>query len=406
MKLLIVTHYFWPEMMKINDFASEMVSRGHEVTILTGLPNYPQGKFFKGYSFLGPYRETWNGVKIIRVPLYPRGKGISWRLVLNYITFPVFASLLLPFILRGRIDKILVYQLSPFFASIPAVFASWLKRAPSAIWVTDIWPESLMVTNTIKNKSALKFVNSIVMWVYKNNQKILTTSKGFIPRIKLQGVEEEKMEYIPQWAESFFENIELNKGEYEDSNVPEGKFIILFAGNIGTSQDMPTIIKAAEILKEEKDIAFVFLGDGTHKEWAEKEAKTLGLDSVHFLGKKPLETMPYYYSKAGALLVSLISTDLFSVTLPAKIQTYLASGKPVLASLDGEGGRIIEEYNAGLSVPASSPEKLAEAVLRLSTLSSTELNELGVNAKDAYKKEFYRDKVITNMENILEDLKF
>ncbi|OUR98804.1 hypothetical protein A9Q84_05160 [Halobacteriovorax marinus] len=406
MKILIVTQYFWPETFKINDLARELHDRGHEVTVLTGLPNYPQGSIYKGYSFLGPYKEDWDGIKVIRVPLVPRGKGIGYKLVLNYISFPITASILLPFIIRGKIDKVFTYQLSPFFASIPAVFASWFKKAAAVIWVTDIWPESLVVTNTIKNKWALSLVKKIVLWVYKNNHKIIVTSKGFIPRIKKMGISEDKMSYVPQWAESFFENMDLSSNTYSDENFPHDKFVILFAGNIGTSQDMPTVLKAAEILKEREDIAFVFLGDGTHKAWAEGEAKKRNLDSVYFLGKKPMETMPYYYSKSGALLVSLVSNDLFSVTLPTKIQSYMASGKPVLASLDGEGGRVIAENGAGLAVPASCPEKLADAVLKLSQMSKEDLKAMGAKANKAYRKEFLRKDVITKIENHFESLTY
>lgn len=396
MKILVVTQYFWPENFRINDLCDGLVERGHEVTVYTGLPNYPEGSFFKGYSFFGPYHETKGKIKIIRSPLIPRGKNKSVRLALNYFSYFFFASIFAPFLVRGKFDKIFVYEPSPITVAIPGIVLKYLKRAPMFFWVTDLWPESLEATGVVKNKKILGAVALLVKWLYKHSDKILITSKGFAPRVKALGGKDSQIVYFPQWAEALFEN---PTQDYEDKNIPDG-FKIMFAGNIGSSQDFETIVTAAKILKDQSHIHFVILGDGLMRSWAQEEVNKENLKATfHFLGRKPVETMPYYYSKADVMLMSLTNTDLFSITVPSKLQSYLASKKPVLASMNGEGAEIVREFKAGLVCPAGQPKLLAETILKMSKLSKEELQEMGNNAYKCYLSEFERGKLISQLEN-------
>jgi len=395
MKLLIVTQYFWPENFRINDLCEALIERGHEVTVYTGLPNYPEGTFFKGYSFKGPYTEYKGKIKVIRSPLIPRGKNKSLKLALNFLSFFLFSSLLAPFKVRGKFDKIFVYEPSPITVAIPGIVLKYLKRAPMFFWVTDLWPESLEATGVIKNKTILNAVAVMVRCLYKHSDRILVTSKGFIPRVKALGGTDQQIIYFPQWAESLFSNSQI---DYEDKNMPEQGFKIMFAGNIGSSQDFETIVESAKILKENTHIHFVILGDGLMKSWAEKEVKAHQLINFHFLGRKPVETMPYYFNKADVMLMSLTDTDLFSITVPSKLQSYLAAGKPVLASMNGEGAEIVKKANAGYTCPAGKPQLLAEAILEMSQLSKDELGSLGKNAYQCYQTQFEREKLISQLE--------
>jgi glycosyltransferase involved in cell wall biosynthesis len=407
LKILIVTQYFWPESFKVNDLALELKNRGHEVTVYTGLPNYPQGKFHSGYSISGPYKEDYQGVKVIRSPLFPRGKGLGFRLLINYFSFLLFATILAPFKIRGSYDKIFIYQLSPVFAAIPAVFLRFLKKAPSILWVTDLWPDSLDATGVVKNKYLLSFVGMFVKLIYKFSDQIYISSRGFEPKIVSMGVPSKKIKFWPQWAENFFDNYDSSKDTYHDSKFPTEGFIITFAGNIGSAQDMPTIIEAAELLRDHTQIHFVILGDGVMREWTETEVAKRNLSkNVHILGRKPIETMPYYYSKSSALLVSLTKRELFSITLPSKVQTYLASGKPIMVSLDGEGAELVLKYKAGLAAPAESPVILAEKILEFSKLTPAELAQMGKNAYDCYQSQFEREKLISILEADLNSLKY
>lgn len=403
MKILVVTQYFWPENFKINDLCNGLVERGHEVTVYTGLPNYPDGVFLKGYSFKGPYNEIHEKIKIIRCPLLPRGKNKGLSLVLNYISFCIFSTLLAPILVRGKFDKIFIYQLSPIFAALPAIVLKYIKRAPIILWVTDLWPESLEAVGIVKNKKLLSLVGLFVKFIYHFSDKIYISSKGFSASIIKMGVNEKKITFWPQWAESFFSNQSSIKN-LDDKNIPSG-FKIMFAGNIGSSQDFETIVEAAKILKENQSIQFVILGDGNMKKWAENQVALYQLEhTFHFLGRKPIEAMPYYYSQADVLLVSLTNTILFSITIPSKVQTYLASGKPILASLNGEGANIISEWNAGHTCPASDPQKLAKEIESMSKLSKIELEQMGKNSLNCYKSKFEREKLISQLESDLTNL--
>lgn len=403
MKILVVTQYFWPEQFKVNDLCSGLIERGHEVTVYTGLPNYPAGQFFKGYSYLGPYKEINNKVKIIRVPLIPRMGNKGLNLAINYFSFCLFSTLLAPFLVRGNYDKIFIYQVSPVFASLPAIFLKYLKKAPVILWVADLWPDSLSATGAVKNKFILDAVAKFVQFIYSRSDKIFISSRGFQRKIEQMGVKTEKIKFWPQWAENFFDNKE-SSGDYADDRIPGG-FIVMFAGNIGSAQDFATIVNAATILKNNEGIKFVILGDGLMKDWAEKEVVARNLTKTFiFLGRKPVETMPYYYSKADAMLVSLTDTELFSITIPAKVQTYLASGRPIIASLNGEGADIINEWHAGLSCRASRPGDLAATIEKIASFPKDKLEEMGANAYKCYKSEFEREKLISILEHEFQSL--
>lgn len=403
MKILVVTQYFWPEQFKINDLCIGLVERGHEITVYTGLPNYPEGKFANGYSFFGPYTEMHGKIKIIRSPLIPRGKNKSIYLALNYLSFSILSTLLALFRVRGKYDRIFIYQVSPVFAALPAIFLKYLKKAPVIIWVTDLWPESLEATGVVKNKKLLSIVGFFVKFIYAHSDKIYISSRGFGSKIKSMGVSEKKIKFWPQWAESFFMSYAPSSG-YTDERIPKG-FIVMFAGNIGSAQDFETVVEAATILKDASHIQFVILGDGLIRSWAEKEIIKRGLQKTfHFLGRKPIESMPYYYSCADAMLVSLKDTELFSITIPSKVQTYLASGKPIIAALNGEGADIINNWNAGHSCSASCPHELAKVIDKMSKLPKEELDQMGKNALSCYSAEFERSKLIGILESDLESL--
>lgn len=398
MRILVVTQYFWPENFKINDLCDGLIERGHEVTVYTGLPNYPEGAFYKGYSFMGPYNETRGEIKIIRSPLIPRGKNKSLQLALNFFSFFFFASLLAPFLVRGKFDKIFVYEPSPITVAIPGIVLKYLKRAPMFFWVTDLWPESLEATGVVKNKKILSWVANFVSWLYKHSDKILITSKGFAPRVKALGGLDSQIVYFPQWAEALYTDIP--DSSFCDPLIPSSGFKIMFAGNIGSSQDFETIVEAALLLREHKEIVFLILGDGLMRKWAQTEVKKHNLAaSFIFLGRKPVEMMPAYFSKADVMLMSLTDTDLFSITVPSKLQSYLASGKAILASMNGEGAEIVSNCKAGLTCEASNPKLLAETILSMSKLPKIELEEMGKNAFKCYQSEFEREKLISLLED-------
>jgi glycosyltransferase involved in cell wall biosynthesis len=398
MKILIITQYFWPESFKINDLALGLKERGHDISVLTAIPNYPKGVFFDNYSFWKNNEEEWNGIKIYRSKIFSRGNG-SIRLMLNYISFVFFCSMKL-FFIKEKFEKIFVYEPSPITVGLPAIVASRRMKIPYYFWVQDLWPESLSAAGGIKNKYVLNFFEKITKLIYRNSEKVLVQSKGFAGYIKKQGDFSDKLIYYPNSAEKLYRPLEPIP-EYQ-SKLPEG-FKLLFAGNLGEAQGIDTLVSAAKIVKEKGiEVNWVFLGDGRQREYYMNEVKRIGLESnFYFLGAFPAETMPYFFSCADALIVSLKKDKIFSLTIPSKLQSYLACGKPILASLDGEGANIVIESKSGFVAPSENAELFAENVIKIWNLSSESRNEMSENALQYFKNEFEREMLIDSLIEIL-----
>jgi glycosyltransferase involved in cell wall biosynthesis len=398
MKILVVTQYFWPENFRINDLVLGLKEKGHYVEVLTGKPNYPTGKFFDGYTFFANRTEYWNGIKVNRAPLIPRGNSNGIKLMFNYLSFATFATLR-SFSLKGDFDKILVYEPSPITVGIPAIALKYRKKAKIYFWVQDIWPHSVTAAGGVSNKLVLSILNSLTKWIYKKSNKILIQSEAFRKLIISQEVEENKIEFYPNSVEEIFKV--LPKKEEYKSLMPNG-FNILFAGNIGEAQDFETIVEAAKIVAtKEPLIKWVILGDGRKREYLEDKIVEYNLErQIYLLGSYALEKMPNFYACADALLVSLKKDYIFSLTIPSKIQSYLACGKPILASLDGEGARIIANAEAGFIANAQNPNSLAEQALKLYNMPKEILLEMGQNGRKYFESNFERDLLVNRLEEI------
>ncbi|MCH8209656.1 MAG: glycosyltransferase family 4 protein [Nitrospinae bacterium] len=397
MKILIVSQYFWPENFRINDLAQGLTERGHRVTVLTGQPNYPGGKFFPGYGFFKNLKQHHDGIRILRVPLLPRGQAGGIRLFLNYISFALMGSILGPLLCRGDIDVIFVHEPSPITVGFPAIVLKIIKKAPIIFWVLDLWPESLSATGSVKSQMVLSGVRRMAKFIYDRCDKILVQSRGFVFSIMEMGIPHNKIFYFPSWAEDIYKPLPRNLHS-EIPDLPKG-FLVMFAGNIGVAQDFPTLLGAAEKLKPHKNIHWIIIGDGRKFEWVKNQVHGRGLSqNVHLLGRYPLETMPYFFSKAGALLVTLKRDPIMSLTIPGKIQSYLASGRPIIAALDGEGVKVIQEAGAGMTSPAESMDGLAEIVLKMSEKSPSELEVMGMKGHEYYNEHFDRFTLFDKLE--------
>jgi glycosyltransferase involved in cell wall biosynthesis len=403
MKILLVSQYFYPENFKGNDIAFELTRRGYKVTVLTGIPNYPEGKFYEGYGFFKKRRETVNGVKIIRTFLLPRGNSSAIPLMLNYLSWSFFASLYaIYFVIFNKFDKIIVQQLSPVFVGIPAIIIKKIQKTPVYFWVLDLWPESLESAGGLKNKTILELFSKIVKFLYNNSDKILISSKSFKKSILEKGDFENKIIYFPNWAEDSITAGIISEIEHSEKLLPNG-FNVLFAGNIGKAQDLENVFKAFEIIAQQNiKINFVVLGDGRDKDRLENIVALKKLEkSIFFLGKFPLEKMPNYFKEADCLFVSLKDEPIFTLTLPAKVQAYMSSGKPIISMMNGEGFNTILEANCGFSVAAEDYENLAENIILMRDLSQEQREELGKNGKKYYEENFLMKKCIDNLEKII-----
>lgn len=404
MRLLVVSQYFWPENFRINDLVAELVRRGHQVTVLTGLPNYPDGKIFQQFRDAPNRYSQYEGAEVIRVPLVPRGQG-GLRLMLNYLTFAVSASVVGLWKFRGRqFDAIFAYEPSPITVGLPAAVMRAVKRAPLAFWVLDLWPETLQALGIVRSRALLHAVGKLVAFIYRRCDLILAQSKSFMPQIQKYAGDSSRVVYFPSWAESFFD---MQRAVPADE-VPlkPGSFNVMFAGNIGDAQDFPSILSAAESLKSHAHIRWLIVGDGRMASWVEAEIKRRNLQNcVLMLGRHPVERMPSFFKHANALLVSLKDEPIFSMTIPGKLQSYLAAGIPVMAMLNGEGAKVVKSSCSGLTCAAGDHAGLAAAVLKLSRMSNEERETMGRNGLAVSVREFDRDTLIDQLEEWIVQLK-
>jgi len=403
LRLLVVSQYFWPENFRVNDLVAELVARGHEVTVLTGLPNYPGGRVFPEFRQGRSRFAQFAGAEVVRVPLWPRGRG-RLSLVFNYMTFALSASVIGTWRLRGRkYDAIFAYEPSPITVGIPAAVQRAFKRAPVAFWVLDLWPETLQALGILRSSWSLKAVGRLVASIYGRCDLILAQSRSFIPQIAKYCGAGARVVYFPSWAEAIF----TESREAPASEVPErpGSFDVLFAGNIGEAQDFPTVLAAAAMLRDEPRVRWLVVGDGRMSAWLRAEIDRLGLqDRVLMLGRYPLERMPSFYRHADALLLSLKDEPIFSMTIPAKLQSYLAVGIPIVAMLNGEGSEVVRRSGAGVTCRAGDARGLADAVRLLASLPAEQTAQMASNALQVSRTEFDRTRLITQLEEWLAEL--
>lgn len=400
MRILIVTQYFWPESFRINDLVKSLAEKGVDVDVLTGQPNYPEGKTFSGYRAWSCQKQERDGVRIFRLPLMPRGERSAWRLIGNYLSFVVSGVTLAPWLLKGRsYDAVFVYGTSPILQAIPAIFISWLKDCPTVLWVQDLWPESLEATGYIQNRWILKRVEKVVRFIYHHVDFLLVQSQAFEGLVR-ELAPGKQIRYYPNSVEAMF--CEPPEVVLPEIRALDAGFSVVFAGNVGAAQAVEVIVEAATLLKNHADIRFVVFGNGSRWQWMCDESKVRGLNNIYFPGRFPIETMPGSMAKASALLVTLTDKPIFAATVPNKIQAYMAAGRPILACLNGEGARLVSEANAGLAVPAEDARALADAVIKLYEMKPEERAQLGKNGREYYKNNFDHEKLV---DQLIEQLK-
>lgn len=386
MNVLILSQHYWPETFRINEVAESLQRAGCHVRVLTGQPNYPDGQVLPGYRARGLGREQHaSGYTIHRVPLVPRGRGGALRLVANYLSFLASASVLGPWSLRGeKVDVIFVYGTSPILQAIAGIVLKVVKRAPLVTWVQDLWPQSLEVTGFVRNPQLLGMVATVVRWIYRRCDLLLVQSQGFLPVVRAMAGRT-PVEYHPNPGELAFGHASTN--DAPALVLPAG-FNVVFAGNFGTVQALDTIVDAAERLKDHPDVRLVLIGSGSRSEWVAQAVRERGLDNVLLPGRYPPDAMPGILAQASALLVTLTRGEILSQTVPSKVQAYLAAGRPVVASLDGEGARVVLEAGAGVACPAEDAQALVEGILSLRGRPADELVRMGANGRRYYEHHF------------------
>lgn len=395
MKILVSSQHFWPEDFRINDLVQALVERGLKVDVLTGKPNYPEGRYFPGYRGWGCQQEHWSGATVFRIPLVARGSGRALRLVINYLSFIGGGLIFAPWLLRRRsYSLVFVYASSPLLQAIPAIFLGWLKRCPVIVWVQDLWPESLVATGYVRNRLVLAGVGRIVRFIYRHSDLLLVQSRAFEPSVAA-AAPGKTIVYYPNAVEALF--CAPPRGEQSVVAGLGTGFPVVFAGNIGAAQAVDVIVEAASLLENYADIRFVVLGGGSRRDWLRREVQARGLTNVYIPGRYPVEAMPGILRKASALLLTLADKPIFSVTVPSRLQTYMAAGRPILASVNGEGARLVMEAEAGLATPAGESRALADAVLQLFRMSPAEREKMGNNGRRYSSQHFDRTLLVDRL---------
>ena len=393
MKILVVCQHYYPEPFRITDICEELVKNGHEVTVVAGLPNYPEGKIYDGYKGKAGTDECIHGVKVHRCFEIARRKGIVFRL-LNYYSF-AWSSKRYVKRMREKFDVVFANQLSPVMMVSAAAAYKKKHGTKLVMYSLDLWPESLVVGGIRRGSLVYKYFHRVSRKIYGQADKLLVSSKQFCDYFKNEfGFKDEQMHYLPQYAENLFSAEKCMKEQGETIDL-------LFAGNIGSAQSVETIIHAAHKTRDIKNLYWHIVGEGSSLSECKALAQELGVESIIFHGRKKLEEMPMFYQKADAMVVTLIDDPILNATLPGKVQTYMAAGKPILGAVDGETKTTIQTANCGFCVDAEDDNGLALIARQFCALSHSERIKLGRNAEEFYEKNFTKESFFDRLEGFL-----
>lgn len=398
MKILLVTQYFYPENFKSNDIAFELAKRGHEVDALVGIPNYPEGKYYKGYSLFKKRHEKVNGVNVYRTFQTPRGKG-GWRLPMNYLTYVISGWIDVLFYYGWKkYDCVICHETSPIFQAYPGLLVSRMRKIPFYMWVLDIWPDAMRSGGGIKNEKIIGWADRRVKGIYNRCEKILISSKRFTESILPKGDYKDKIVYFPNWSDDML----AMPADYEIPELPEG-FKIMIAGNLGKSQNLDAVAEAIIKLHDVPEVKWVFVGDGSQKGWLDQFIAENGLQDCAFtLGRFPFAAMPAFYTKADAMLVTLRAEfPHLGMVVPARLQSYMSAGRPVLSMIGSGGQDIIEESDCGYAVEAGDVDAFVK-VIREKVLTDREGFEAkGKNGRKYFEEHYRKEDCIDNLEEII-----
>jgi glycosyltransferase involved in cell wall biosynthesis len=389
MKILVVSQYFWPESFIINDLVRSLADQGHTVQVLTGKPNYPEGVIFDGYSAAGYVEQRYeSSVTVCRAPLRARGVSGAKNLFLNYLSFVFNGLKFYPRAVKGKyFDAIFVFAPSPITTVIPAIYLKWKLKSHLAVWVQDLWPESLSATGFVNNKFALRLVGYMVKGIYSFADTLLVQSQAFRAPVS-KYASSDKVIYYPNSYQELPSDLQETRIPHELLAELDEHFCLVFAGNLGVAQSVETIVEVAEKLRHLEGLRIVLVGSGSMSNWLESQKKSRKLDNLVLAGRFPASEMPHFFSRAEGLLVTLKQDEAFSYTIPSKVQAYLAAGRPIIAALDGEGARIIEEAKAGFTSAAQDSDGLASRIEQLFHMGSHERERMGRLGREYYLEHF------------------
>ena len=406
MRILILSFFYHPEPndIKIHTLARTLVERGHDVTAVTTFPNYPDGVIYPGYKQKVWQREDKDGVKLIRIPLYPDHSRSSIKRILSYLSFMVSVALLAPFLMGKRPDVMWVYH-PPLTTGIAGWWVSLLRRVPFVYEIQDMWPETLVSTGMFSNQRALKWVAAGAQFIYKRAAAITVNSPGFKQNLIDKGIPAEKVQVALTWAdEAIYQPVERDP-EIGAKYELEGRFNIIFGGNMGLAQGLESVIEAAVLLQVHPEIQFVFIGDGVALPDLKALVAERQLTNIRFIDRQPAENMPGFFAWGDALLVTLKDDPLFAITIPAKITSYLACARPIIGAVPGDSAALITAAGAGVICPPEDSSALAKAVTTLYTMPRSDREMLGQNGRNYFLKTLTRTTLIDHYETLFKQIR-
>ncbi|NBU34147.1 glycosyltransferase WbuB [bacterium] len=404
-RILIVCQHFWPETFRINDIAAFFVEKDIEVDVLCGIPNYPKGRYYKGYSLLKNRRQTHNKINIRRTLEIPRGNNSNIRIFINYVSFPIASIFHIPSLLTKKYDKILIYQLSPVMMSIAGILLGKIKKIETTMCILDLWPENLYSVLQLENRQARWTIKKISHWHYRNVDKLVVLSDAMKQRVEnIAGVSNKKIIVLPQACEKIYEQDLVDKNLQK--RFSQG-FNILFTGNISPAQSFETIIDAANIIKNAgySDINWIIVGDGMSKAAIEKQVAKANLNEIfYFEGQKPVEDIPKYTHIADLLIGCLVKSELLEATIPAKVMSYIAAGKPIALAMDGEVQNLINnKIKCGIATNTDDPAALASSITTIYRLNRAARKQMGDRARAYHMKNFERYIILSKLHHFIFD---
>jgi colanic acid biosynthesis glycosyl transferase WcaI len=402
-KVLVVCQHFWPESFRINDICDYFVEKGDEIEVLCGIPNYPSGKFTAGFSYFKNRKQVHNGVEVHRAFEIPRGNNTNFRIFLNYISFPLASLFHVPRLLTKKYDKIFIYQLSPVMMSISGIVVGKIKKTETTMYVLDLWPENLFSVVKVKNRLLKGLATRVSHWHYKKVDKLVVLSETMKKRIlEIPGISEDKVIILPQACEKIYES------KIHDENLEKrfaNTFNILFTGNISPAQSFETILAAAKKLRDDGlvNIRWIIVGDGMSRKWLEEEVVRQELQRYFiFEGQKAMEDIPKYTNVADLLIGCLVKSDLLEATIPAKVMSYIASGKPIVLAMDGEVQTLINKtIQCGFAGPAGDPEKLYQNITKAYHSPKKDLKDMGERARKYHFSNFERNLILGKLYSFI-----
>lgn len=390
--ILVISQYFYPEPFRINDMCVELVKRGYKVTVLTGIPNYPQGEYYEGYSLTRKRTEEWNGIRIVRIPLMARGKS-SIGLICNYLSFAA-SGYIWKSLSKIKVDYVFSFEVSPMTQALIGCWYARKHQVPHYLYVQDLWPENVITVTGISNPIVIKPIDKMVDYIYKNTDEIFATSPSFVEAIcnRKRSVSHSKVHYWPQYAEDFYKPMEKTSVE----EIPEDdSFKVIFTGNIGTAQGLQILPQTAEILREE-NVKFVIVGDGRYLDEFKQEIQKRNVqDKFIMIARQPAERIPELLAACDAAFLSFQNDELWTKTIPAKLQSYMACGMPIIASAEGETERIITEAECGVCSAIGDVDKLSENII---IMTKDDLNKMRHNSRKYFERNFEKQELMDQIE--------